>query len=35
MGAVLLSLIEDDAILGEWADQLVAVTTGPLVPLIR
>ena len=35
MGAVLLSLIGDDAILGEWADQLVAVTTKQGFPLWR
>jgi predicted ATPase len=32
---VLVSLIGDDAVLGEWADQLIAVTTEQSFPLWR
>jgi predicted ATPase len=35
IGVRLLSLVEDDAVLGEWADQLVAVTTEQGFPYWR
>ncbi len=35
LGARLLSLVGDDAVLGEWVDQLVAVTTEQGFPLWR